>query len=328
MDEELFGQEADIDDAIEAFMQSTPDDTVLSEDDEEREAETDEEEVEETEEETPEDDEEESEEDPEEVEGGDDDEDEEVGPVADDEAEVVVSVDGQEHRVSVKDLKRLYGQETSLTQKAQAVAEQRRVLEAQGLYLAKVLEDRYEAAKAKAEQYKDVDLFRASRELEPEEFDALRQAKEAAESELQAIEREGQEFLRRSQETRMQMLREQAKESLKVITQKIPEWNDELYGKIRSYAVSQGMDAELVNEIIEPGAILMMHKAMLYDEAQKKAATVKKKVTKAPKKVIKKADKPANTKSSKIEAMRRNAVSGGGDVDDVAELFLASLNEE
>jgi hypothetical protein len=40
---------------------------------------------------------------------------------AEDDDEVVVSVDGQEHRIAVKDLKRLFGQEASLTQKSQQV---------------------------------------------------------------------------------------------------------------------------------------------------------------------------------------------------------------
>lgn len=323
MDEELFGQETDIEDAINAFMKSTPDEETPSDEDEDvGEPQDTEEEPEEEEEESTEE-EEGSEEDPEDEDSDEDgDKPKAKAKVADEDAEVAITVDGKEHRVSVKELKRLYGQEAALTQKSQAIAEQRRAIETQGLYLAKILNDRYEAAKQKVAKYKDVDLFRASRELEPEEFDALRAAKEGAESELKALEIEGQEFLKRATETRQQLLRNQAKESLKVITKAIPEWSDEVYGKVRTYAVSQGMDADLVNEVVDPGAIIMMHKAMKYDEAQAKKATVTKKVTKAPAKVLKKSE-PKDRETSKLKTIRREA-QVTGDIDDVTELFLAA----
>jgi hypothetical protein len=319
MDEELFGQEPDLEDVIEAFMKGNADEETLSDDDE-RDTEADDASEEDTDAEEAEG----SETDPE---GADDEATEEdsdapAKAVAGDDAEVLVTVDGKELRVSVKDLKRLYGQEASLTQKSQAIADQRRVVEAQGLYLAKILQDRYVAAQAKVAKYKDVDLFRASRELDPEDFDALRAAKEGAESELAALEREGAEFVQRATQVRQDLLRTQAKESLKAITQAIPEWSDELYGKIRTYAVSQGMDADIVNEVVDPGAILMMHKAMKYDESQVKKATVTKKVTKAPTKVLKSSTNP-NREPSKLKTLRREATMSG-DIDDVADLFLAA----
>lgn len=322
MDDELFGPELDLDDAINAFMKSTPDDQGLS-DDNESEAEA--EEAEEEDIETEEGD--ESETDPDEAGDADSEEEEPSKPakVADEDAEVTITVEGKEHRVSVKDLKRLYGQEAALTQKSQAIAGMRRTVEAQGLYLAQVLESRYKAAQAKAAKYKDVDLFRASRELEPEEFDALRAAKENAESEVAALEREGKEFVQRAQQTRQQLLREQAKESLKVITKAIPDWSDEVYGKVRTYAIAQGMDADMVNEIVDASAIVMMHKAMKFDESQAKKATVTKKVAKAPTKVLKKSAE-VDRGSSKLKAIRREAARSG-DVDDVAALFLAASKD-
>ena len=317
MDDELLNSETSIEDAIDAFMKSSPDEETLSEDNE---AET---EVEETEEEELTEDDSEVEET--EEDGEEDAEEAPAAKVADDDAEVTISVEGQEHKVAVKDLKRLFGQEASLTQKSQALAAQRRVLEAQGLYLSKVLQDRYDAAKVKAEKYKDVDLFRASRELDPEEFDALRAAVENAKSELTAIEREGQEFVQRAQETRSRMLREQAKESLKEITAKIHDWSDDLYGRICTYAISQGMDADVIKEVIDPGAIVMMHKAMKFDESQAKKETITKKVVKAPKKVLKKSDSTDRV-TSKLKTLRKEAMNSG-DIDSIADLFLAASKE-
>lgn len=330
MDEELFDQETDLEDAINAFMNSEPDDDDLSDDeDEEPTTEADDEEAEADEEDEDADEDEEGDDaDPEDGEDEDEatDKDKVEGTIADDEAEVVISVDGKDHRVSVKDLKRLYGQEASLTQKSQGIAAQRRIVEAQGMFAAQVLQSRYEKAKTEAEKYKDVDLFRASRELDSDEFDALRAAKENAESEFQALDREGREFLQKSQEMRSQMLREQAQQAIREISKAIPEWNDELYGKIRTYAVSQGMPPDLVNEIVDPAAIVMMHKAMRFDHVQTAKAKVTKKVTKAPKKAVSKGDRATDNTTSKLKAKRRTA-SESGDIDDVAEAFLAAMND-
>ena len=333
MDEELIGQETNMDDAIEAFMKSAPvdeDNVPLSNDEDGTTAEAEEIEAEETED-TADEEAEDSDTDPEgdDAEGEDDDAEEgteeaKAPKVADDDAEVVLTVDGKEVRASVKDLKRLYGQEAALTQKGQALANQRKVVEAQSMYVAKVLQDRYEAAKAQADKYANVDLFRASRELDPEDFDALRSAKELAESEVKKLEQEGQTFMKQATETRNQMLREQAKTALKEITKAIPEWSDELYGKIRTYAVKQGMDPDIVNEVVDPGAIVLMHKAMKYDEALLSKPKVVEKVTKAPKKVLRSGEK-TDSKSSKLNAKKRVAQTTG-DVDDIAELFLAAHN--
>lgn len=328
MDEELNGPEMDFDDIVEAFMKSDPDEKTLSgTDDDNAQTETDEETPEVEEEETEEDEEGEgSEEDPEDTEEGE--EDEEAEPkakaVVDDEAEVGVIVDGKEVRVSVKDLKRLYGQEASLTQKSQSLAESRKAIDAQGLYIANMLQTRLTKAEAVAAKYKDVDLFRASRELEPDEFDALRAAKENAESEVIALQREGAEFIQRATDARQTLLKNYAKESLKEITKAIPDWNDELYGKIRTYAVSQGMESGTVNEIVEPAAIIMMHKAYQFDQAQKAKETVTKKVTKTPTKAARKAETATDSKGSKLKSIR-NTATATGDIDDVTELFMAAM---
>lgn len=338
MDEDNYEREFDIDDAVEAFMKSDPKDAVKPSDEEDDLTEA----VEAEDEDDTTDEDEGNEDDPD-VDASDDDDvesDEGEGedskaadaPLAADEAEVVVSVDGKDHRVSVKDLKRLYGQEAALTQKSQALSAQKRAVEVQTGYVAKLLQDRYEAAKAKADRYKDVDLFRAARELEPEEFEALRSAKESAESEVVKLEQEGRQFLETAQTTRTTLLREQAKVALKEITDPssrnhIPGWNDQLYGKLRTFAISQGMDADVVNEIVDPSAIKVIHMAMKYAEVQAAAPKVQKKIVKAPKRVVRKGDEPTDNQSSKLKAKRVTAMRSG-DIDDVVDLFLAAARED
>lgn len=241
-----------------------------------------------------------------------------------DEAEYDVTVDGASRKVKLKDLKGLYATEQATTTKAQSVAAQARALEAQGLYLAKLLDARQAAAKAKFDKYAEVDLFTASRKLDDDEFAVLKKAKEAAEAEWTTINAEAKEFIQRANQTRQEVLRERAKAALSVVTKAIPEWSDELYGKLRTYAVSQGMAADDANETVDPAVFVLMHKAMKYDDAQKKTEAVVKKVTKAPAKVAKKGVQTTNVEASKVQRIRAKAINSGS-VDDVTEAFLAAL---
>lgn len=322
-------EDTDMDDAIEAFMKGTsddeepevpdPEDQVDDEPEDEPEEETEEEEGDEEE---SDDDEDDSEGD-EEEEGGDDDE--APAPEVKDDAKVKVKVGEDEQEFTVAELKKLAGQESALTKRSQELHSQRRAVEDQGLFVANILRERHERAKANVEKYKDVDLYRASRELEEDDFEALKSAKEAADNELQAINREGHEFMKRVQDHRSQTLKQRAQESLRTIQDRIPDWNDELYGSIRQFAVKQGMGTQEVNEIVDPAAIVMMHKAMLYDQAQKKTETVKKKVKKSPKKTVRKGD-TTNSKVSKAKQARQQAARSG-EIDDVTEAFMAAMND-
>jgi hypothetical protein len=322
-------QDTDMEDAIEAFMKGTesegddesPDDPSEQVDAEEPQDEP-EDDAEDTDEEESDDDDSDDSED-EEEEGGDDEED--PAPEIDDEATVKVKLGEEEKTFTVAELKRLAGQESALTTRSKQLHEQRRAVESQGLYVANLLQQRHERAKAQAEKYAKVDLYKASRELDDDDFEALKSAKENADSELQAIEREGHEFMKRVQDHRAKTVRDRAQESLRVIQERIPEWNDELYGNIRQFAVKQGMSVEEVNEVVDPAAITMMHKAMLYDQAQKKSETVQKKVKKAPKKTVRKGEN-TNTQASKAKQARVNAMRSG-EIDDVTDAFMAAMSE-
>lgn len=125
-----------IDDAAEAILGMWEDAEELSEEDQEAEVEaTDETEVADAEEdeneedlESDEDDEDPEDEDTEEddEETSEEDEEQEV-QVLDEESLVEIVVDGETKQASVKDLKRLYGQEASLTRKSQEMASQRKL---------------------------------------------------------------------------------------------------------------------------------------------------------------------------------------------------------
>lgn len=298
--------------APEEDEQSDSDDAVQEEDNEAEEAV-------ETEEESDEDHQEDSEEATEEE----DEEEESEKPkkVLDDEALVKIKVGDEELDVSVKDLKRLYGQEAALTRKSQEVAAKRKEAEAAALKASATLEKMYEKAAAKWEPYSKIDYLVAQKQLDAEAFAALRAEAQAAYEDFRFISEEADAFVKQTQAQQQQQLQEAAKEAVKVLRDAIPDWSPKLYDQIREYAISTGMDAEVVNNLVDPVAIQLLHKARLFDESKK--IVTKKKVVQQ-KKVL----KPTVTTSVKdvkgnAPAKQKAKLQVSGTVDDAADLFLS-----
>ena len=257
----------------------------------------------------------------EEAEAEDDDESEEPKKALEDDAVVKVKVDGEELEVSVKDLKRLYGQEAALTRKSQEAAAKRKEAEAAAMKASATLEKMYQKAQAKWEPYAKIDYLVAQKQLDADQFAALRAEAQAAYEDFRFISEEADAFVKQTQAQQQQVLQEAAKEAVKVLKEAIPNWSPTLYDQIREYAIGTGMDAEVVNNLVDPVAIQLLHKARLFDES-KKIATKKKVVT--TKKVVK------STVSSSPKAMKgdtsgkaKKNLQTSGSVDDAANLFLS-----
>jgi hypothetical protein len=251
-------------------------------------------------------------------------EDDESEKVLDENEVVEVKVDDQTLKVSVKDLKRLYGQEAALTKKSQQVAQKRKEVEAQSTKLNATLERMYKKATEKWEPYSKVDMLIAAKTLDAEEFTALRNAANAAYEEFQYITQEVDTYIKETQQEQQTKLQEAAKEAVKVLKEQIPGWNQELYGKITSYGISQGLDPDMMNNLVDPVAISLIHKARMYDEGQK---VVTKKKVKTAKKIMKPAANPSEKFDSEKKARAEQKFRRSGDVDDAAELFLSRWEE-
>ena len=296
--------------------QETEDET---EEDTEESAEDDTDPDETTEEETEDDAEEESEE------GNEDEEKSKSKKTLDDDAEVEIKVADEVKKVSVKELKRLWGQEAALTRKSQEVAATRKVVEQKEQVLAASLDKLYQKAAQKWEPYSKIDMLVASKQLDADQFATLRQEAQAAYEEFRFVSEEANQFVQQTEAARQDQLKVAATEAIKVLKEAIPTWNSTLYDNIREYAISNGMNAEVVNNLVDPVAIQLIHKARLYDES-KKVAT-KKKVL-APKKVVKSTvtttakELGPNKESNLAQKLRQS-----GDVDDAADLFMSRWQE-
>jgi hypothetical protein len=255
------------------------------------------------------------------------DEEKKSAKVAADDAEVVVTVDGEERRVSVKDLKRLYGQEAALTRKSQAVAAKQKEYEDSTKKAVHALSTLAERAMAEWKPYSEIDWAVAQSTLKPEDFAALRtQAKQRFDN-AKFLTEELDKTMSEAQTKFMASLKEKAQETVRVLKDPesphhIPNWSNDVYNSIRDFAIEQGMNAEVVNTLVDPAAIKIIHMAMSFKKA-KDVAT--KKVVKAiPKKVLTSKTTQSGTSSKDAKSAKaRQKLRQTGSVDDAAAALMA-----
>ena len=239
-----------------------------------------------------------------------------------DETEVEFTVAGEVHTSTIGQLKRLAGQEASLTRKSQELAKQRKDAEDVSNRSHVVLQRLLADAKDRAKPYEEVDMLVASRTMDTEDFAQLRKEAQAAQSHLKFIEEEADTFYRDFQQKQQAAMKDAAGEAVKVLQQEIPDWSNSLYNDIRSYAVAQGLPPEQVDTIVDPVVIQLLNKSRLYDQG-KRVATVKKK-TAAKKKVLrsKKAPADAQTRAAVKRDKALDALRNSRDNEDIADAIL------
>lgn len=285
---------------------------------------------------------EETEEDPDTSEDDTEEEDEPEEAEEDDETEVELSddtlveiqVDGEIQQASLADLKRLHGQEASLTRKSQEVAAKRKEAE-EAIGKAHISYQKLlERAEARMKPYQEVDMLVASRQMSTEDFAAFRREAQEAEKDLKFLKEESDAFYKDAQAQQQKQVQQAATECIKVLQQELPDWGDELYNSIRTYAVSQGLPQEQVDQYVDPQVIMILNKARLYDQTkatatQKKAKAKVIKAKNTTRRVLKAKKAPQTDADLKVQRQRkaqdklRKNSSRSGDLDDIADALMS-----
>ena len=274
--------------------------------------------------------------------------DEESGDTKEDEKKYVDSDDifvklkigDEEKEVSVKDLKRLYGQEASLTRKSQEVAETRKAADAEASKHSTALAVMLERAKEKADQYRNIDWMAVSKdpEISAEAASALRAEAQRALEDESFLSQNLNGFMTELTNKQHADRVESAKACVKALTTPgttdtpnptfIEGWNEKVYDDVRSFGVKMGLPTDTVNTLTDPAALKLMHMAMLYSKGSTKVLTQK--VNKTPTKITKSSSTPASARQSPGTADRKAALnaqrkSGGRNTEANVDAFMVSL---
>lgn len=234
------------------------------------------------------------------------DSDEAPAPVAlDDSHEVTFTVDGADQKVTLGDLKALYGQREAITRKdAQA--------DLVGAQASAAIETALQVVSEDLQAYANVDWMVLRDQLDPETFAWHRQNAQVLEGKYKKLVGAFQGVEQSFSERRQQVDQDAARAAIQELTADIPDWSDQHYTEILQYGASQGLDAQELATVTNPKVLKIIRKAMLHDKASTVAT---KKVKAAPAKVIKgaKAAAPGNKQINAKKAMQRLAATGSED---------------
>lgn len=246
-------------------------------------------------------------------------------------AYVKAKIDGEEREISIKDLTRLYGQEAALTRKSQEAAEIKKAADTQGAKYVAGLENLVKRAQERWSPYSQINFLALTKDpdINAQELTALTSEAQKAWEDLQYLQGSLDNVLKDAVDQRRNNLMTQAKEAVKVLSDPktgIDGWSDKLYNDIRAFAINSGLDATMVNELVDPQAIKLLHKAMLFEKGSQAAKTVTKKVDKTPKRIIKgqpevvtKSRKPSNADAAYKKLQQ------SGSLDDATDAILARM---
>lgn len=341
-------QNLDIDEAADVILGQWTDGEDLSEDTEDKDAtsedlnetEVTEDEIEDTEEDDESDDnlddpDDTDELDDEDVETDEDDEEDDEEPLAASDDQIVdINVNGESKQVSVKDLKRLYGQEASLTKKSQDLAQQRKQSDESLAQTQLSYQKLLERAEARFKPYADIDMLVASRQMDPDTFAQLRQDAKQAQEDLTFLQEESNTLVSQQQQQFAEQSKEAAANCVKVLQEQLPDWGNELYSDIRNYAVKSGLPQEQVDQYTDPQVIMLINKARLYDQSKQSAKSKKAKAkltkSKSGKTKVLTSRKAPVSKEASAERKRQAAIKnlhGHSDLDDIAAALMSGWKD-
>ena len=248
---------------------------------------------------------------------------------------VKVKVDGKELELPVKELTRLYGQEASLTRKSQELATQRTNADTTLQKYVAATETLLTRAREEFEPYSKLNFLALSKDpnISAEDLTALQAQAQKAYQNVQFLEGELDGTVKHYQEARHNNLVQEAQKSWQLLSDPktgIENWGHPLYQEVRNYGLSSGINKQIMDELVDPAAIKLLHKAMLYDRGQKAMKTTKK-VDKSPKKIIKSSTQEISNKAKPSKGGTEKAWSKfktSGTVDDAADVFLSRMQSD
>ena len=239
-----------------------------------------------------------------------------------------VKANGEEKDVTLDELVSGFQKGEDYTKKSQALAEQRKAVEAEAHAVNEAMQLRQEYAQRLSQVQQllsqdndDVDL------AELKENDPIQYAIKVAEKtennkKLQLL---AQEQNKLAQAQQQQVAQHQAKlvaHEAQMLTEKVKEFSDpkkaeQLKGEIRNFGKSIGFTDDELAQVYDHRHVMVMQKAMEYDKLQKANPSVAKKLAKAPK-MAKKGNKVANVD---VYTKQKKRLKSSGSIEDATSVF-------
>ena len=238
-------------------------------------------------------------------------------------------VGGEEVEVELDELINGYQRSKDYTQKSQALAEQRKAIDAERQHLEQVKQER----QAYAQKLQALDSF-LSQQNKGEDLEVLKETdpigyavkvaeQSQREKQLAVVRAEQQRIAQQQQAEQQQNLQNHLKSESEKLASVIPELStpkgDAIRKEIREYAKSVGWSDQELSSVYDHRAVLTLYKAMKFEQLQKGKPETLKKVQQAPK-MLKPGTSTPNTKSSQEKQVMQK-LRQTGKVRDAAAAF-------
>ena len=253
-----------------------------------------------------------------------------------------VTVNGEEQQIHLDELLKGYSRQSDYTKKTQEVSEQRKQMQ-----LLKGQYDR-EVANIQAERQQYVEFLQQNiqqsnglsqfdnidwqtlKEVDPLEYMSKREEYRDAKDKIQDVEQSQSQAIEKYKSDEKKANTEILSREHKLLVEKVPEWGKggaqkKLASQIRNYAENQGFLKEELDTLADHRSIIVLQKAMMYDQL-KKSNPKAKKIKNAPR-VIRAGSgvtKDATSKSKRAAKMKR--LKQTGHVDDAASAIEDMFN--
>lgn len=240
-----------------------------------------------------------------------------------------VKAAGEEVEVELDELIKGYQQGTDYTKKSQALAEQRKAIEAERNHLEQVKQERLAyAQKLQAldsfltQQNRGVDLD-VLKETDPIGYAVAVAEQSQREKQLAVVRQEQQRIAQQQQAEQQASLQNHLRQESEKLVSLIPELatpqGDAVRKQIRDYAKSVGWTDQELSSVYDSRAVVSLYKAMKYEQLQKSKPELTKKLQSAPKMMRSGASTPPARNSQDKQVMQR--LRETGKVTDAAKAF-------
>jgi len=240
-----------------------------------------------------------------------------------------VKASGEEVEVELDELIKGYQQGTDYTKKSQALAEQRKAIEAERSHLEYVKQERQAyAQKLQAldsfltQQHQGVDL-EVLKETDPIGYAVAVAEQSQREKQLAVVRNEQQRIAQQQQAEQQSQLQAHLRTESEKLVSLIPELatpqGDAVRKQIRDYAKSVGWSDQELSSVYDSRAVMTLYKAMKYEQLQKSKPELNKKLQSAPKMMRSGTSVPQAKSSQDKQAMQR--LRETGKVADAAKAF-------
>jgi len=240
-----------------------------------------------------------------------------------------VKAAGEEIEVDEEELIKGYQQGVDYTKKSQALAEQRKAVEAERIHLEQVKQERQAyAQKLQAldsfltQQNQGVDLD-VLKETDPIGYAVAVAEQSQREKQLAVVRAEQQRIAQQQQAEQQASLQNHLRQESEKLVSLIPELatpqGDAIRKQIRDYAKSVGWTDQELSSVYDSRAVVSLYKAMKYEQLQKSKPEVTKKLQAAPKMMRSGTSAPPTKSSQDKQVMQR--LRETGKVTDAAKAF-------